>query len=44
MVLQENGRLQSEVTAQRAVVEGLREERSLWGRELAHQGACTASG
>ena len=28
--------------AQESVIEGLREERKLWGKELAHQGATLA--
>ena len=39
---QENCRLLSKVQAQESVIEGLREERQLWGRELAHQGATLA--
>lgn len=40
--LQENTRLLAQVSAQESVVEGLREERKLWGKELAHQGATLA--
>ena len=32
----------SKVQAQESVIEGLREERQLWGKELAHQGATLA--
>ena len=32
-------KLQATVTAQESVLEGLKAERSLWGEELAHQGA-----
>ncbi len=32
----------SRVQAQESVIDGLREERQLWGRELAHQGATLA--
>ncbi len=39
---QETGRLLAKVQAQESVIEGLREERQLWGRELAHQGATLA--
>ena len=36
--VQENTKLKSQLLAQTSVVEGLREERQLWGKELAHQG------
>jgi hypothetical protein len=39
---QENGRLLAQSSAQESVVQGLREERKLWGKELAHQGAALA--
>ena len=32
----------AQATAQESVIEGLREERKLWGKELAHQGAALA--
>lgn len=32
----------SKVQAQESLIEGLREERQLWGKELAHQGATLA--
>ncbi|KAL5467427.1 hypothetical protein EMCRGX_G031648 [Ephydatia muelleri] len=35
---EENSKLLAQVTAQESVVEGLREERKLWSKELAHQG------
>ena len=34
--------MESQVSAQQSVIEGLREERKLWGKELAHQGASLA--
>ena len=40
--LQENARLSARVAAQESVVCGLREERKLWGHELALQGATLA--
>ena len=36
---QENSTLSSQLAAQQSVAEGLREERQLWGQELAQQGA-----
>eukprot|EP00731_Ephydatia_muelleri_P026215 Em0018g315a len=39
---EENSKLLAQVTAQESVVEGLREERKLWSKELAHQGAALA--
>ena len=39
---QENCRLSAKVTAQESVIAGLREERKLWGQELALQGATLA--
>lgn len=36
---EENSRLSSQLSAQESVVDGLRGERQLWGRELAQQGA-----
>ena len=39
---QENSRLSAQVSAQESVIDGLREERQLWGKELAHQGASLA--
>ena len=41
-IVQENSRLLAQVTAQESVIDGLREERKLWGKELAHQGATLA--
>eukprot|EP00731_Ephydatia_muelleri_P026224 Em0018g324a len=41
---EENSKLLAQVTAQESVVEGLREERKLWSKELAHQGASSCSG
>jgi leucine-rich repeat/coiled-coil domain-containing protein 1 len=41
-LFQDRGKLESQVTAQQSVIEGLREERQLWGKELAHQGASLA--
>ena len=35
----ENAKLHSQLLAQTSIVEGLREERKLWGKELAHQGS-----
>ena len=32
----------AQVTAHESVIDGLREERKLWGKELAHQGAALA--
>lgn len=32
----------AQASAQESVIEGLREERKLWGKELAHQGAALA--
>ena len=37
-LIQENVKLHSQLLAKTSVVEGLREERKLWGKELAHQG------
>lgn len=34
--------MESQVTAQLSVIDGLRDERKLWGKELAHQGASLA--
>lgn len=39
---QENSHLSAKVTAQESVIAGLREERKLWGQELALQGATLA--
>ena len=36
--MQENSKLAAQVLAQESVIEGLREERKLWSKELAHQG------
>lgn len=41
-IFQENSRLSAQCSAQESVIEGLREERKLWGKELAHQGAALA--
>ena len=40
--LQDKGKLESQVSAQLSVIDGLRSERKLWGQELAHQGASLA--
>ena len=37
--IQENSSLSAQLSAQQSVAEGLREERQLWGQELAQQGA-----
>lgn len=42
LVKQEKSRLISQLTAVQTVVEGLRDERKLWGHELAQQGASLA--
>lgn len=34
----EKGRLQSQLTAQESVMDGLRAEKKIWGQELAQQG------
>lgn len=34
--------MESQVAAQLSVIDGLRDERKLWGKELAHQGASLA--
>lgn len=41
-LFQEKGKLDSQVSAQLSVIDGLRAERKLWGQELAHQGASLA--
>lgn len=40
--MQEKAKLEPQVAAQQSVIDGLREERKLWGKELAHQGASLA--
>ena len=39
---QENSRLSAQASAQESVIGGLKEERQLWGKELAQQGAALA--
>ncbi|XP_071958778.1 leucine-rich repeat and coiled-coil domain-containing protein 1-like isoform X2 [Antedon mediterranea] len=42
LLKQDRGKLQSQLTAQESVIEGLKAERKLWGQELAQQGASLA--
>lgn len=39
---EDKAKLEAQAAARQSVVEGLREERKLWGQELAHQGASLA--
>ncbi|XP_033122798.1 leucine-rich repeat and coiled-coil domain-containing protein 1-like isoform X2 [Anneissia japonica] len=42
LLKQDRGKLQTQLTAQESVIEGLKAERKLWGHELAQQGASLA--
>ncbi|CAK8684222.1 unnamed protein product [Clavelina lepadiformis] len=42
LLKQEKSRLLSQLTATQSVVDGLKEQRKVWGRELAHQGSALA--